>query len=191
LTEVNLWKKSTLDGKHKARHGNVKQSVLEDLAETFIGKLPSVRDSLSTQEVAELLPLMTIETVSKIAESKNNVSVKLQERWILDEKARSRKAIKDSKVLEKEYIIQQDTLKAVKPTKISSKKKDDLRLVDTDDDMLPEVPVPPKAKKTKKAAPVPVDDIEDSPPAMNVTPSSIAKAKAGQLYEKRLGDVCE
>jgi len=203
MTEVNLWKKAILDGKHKTQNGNIKQSTLIELAELILGPLPSIDDSLSTQEVSEQLLLMTIQQVSRVGEIQSRISMDIHEKWIKNQDAKTRKRRADSNKWDTEYILQQDSLISIKPQKASNKKKkavtseidsdedkDDNDTEGVDDELLVAAMTTPSlsAKKTKQI--IFVTDSEDSSMASNASPSMITKAKAGGRYTQYVSEFC-
>jgi hypothetical protein len=55
LAEVNLWQKATMDGKHKAKNGSIKESILRNIMQKATRRyLPSVNNSWSSQQIAKL-----------------------------------------------------------------------------------------------------------------------------------------
>ena len=121
MTEVTLWKKGTFDGKHKASTGNVKQAILIEAATAFIGSLPDPDESLSTKEVAKMLPLKTLQDVALTANKKADLSSKILEDWQKQDAKRRTNAKKMAKRERVEYAIQHDSLMPARQPKKRTK----------------------------------------------------------------------
>jgi hypothetical protein len=137
------------------------------VAESIIGTLPDVDDSLSSQEVAELHPLTTVGGVTIQARARaNEPAAKLANQMEKEQDRLDRKLKADRKKMEHQYIIQLDKLQPFRTKPAKKQKKG--------------------GTKTTVAPTVPLT--LDNPP---VTPSSAAKRRALDGVQKRLDDQCE
>ena len=109
---MNLWQRSTLDGKYKAKNGSIKTSEVKQHAEQIYGSLPDPDQAMSTLEIATLLPVKTIAEVSLKAHMKASAtSNQMAEQWSkVHNRVTNREKNKDKQSL-KQYAIRLDTLK--------------------------------------------------------------------------------
>jgi len=138
LTELTLWRKGTLDGVFKAKAGNIEPAVLIEAAQSILGSYPDASLSLTSVQVAKLLPIMTFQDVAKEANSKDDLTHRIQEQWLKDDTRKRNEAKRITKRRNQEYAIQLDSLMAPKPTAQKKKKKDKFKsnefIVDSDNE---------------------------------------------------------
>jgi hypothetical protein len=121
---MNLWKKATLDGQHRARDGTIKDAILMDALKHVHG-LPSLEltDTLSPKEIAPLLQIRTVDQISEQARNHSLTSRDVAAQWEKESRAKKRQRKLAIRQSNKQYIIQVDGVKPVKPDGNKEKSK--------------------------------------------------------------------